>query len=186
VDRTWRKTRGLTTNLLCRGADPNRNWDVNWGQYGSSINPCSNSYHGDTAFSEPETRQLAEFMNSVPNLFGYISFHSYGQLLMLPYAFTSNFSTDHQLLLEIGQSAIQNLASIRDRQYRLGTINDFFGDVAGSSVDYVAINNSPKIVYCYELNNNHILPPEEIQATGRELFLSVMTIFRESVNRGLA
>lgn len=38
VDRTWRKTRRETANPLCRGADPNRNWDVNWGSYGGSPN----------------------------------------------------------------------------------------------------------------------------------------------------
>lgn len=186
VDRTWRKTRGPTNNLLCRGADPNRNWDVNWGQYGSSNNPCSNGYHGDRVFSEPETQQLAEFVKTVPNLFGYISFHSYGQLMMLPYAYTRNNSADHNLLMDIGQVANDYLSLVRGRRYSIGTINNFFGDVAGSSVDYVQLNQHPKITYCYELNNNHILPPEEISATGQEIFLSVMTVFREAVTRGLA
>lgn len=159
---------------------------MNWGQYGSSNNPCSNGYHGDNVFSEPETKQLSEFLETIPNIFGYISFHSFGGLMMLPYAFTSNFSVDHNLLLEIGQVAVDNLSLVRDRMYRLGTINDFFGNVAGSSVDYVQLNQQPKIVYCYELNNNHILPPEEINPTGQELFVSVMTIFSEAVSRGLA
>lgn len=88
--------------------------------------------------------------------------------------------------MDIGQVAVNNLAFVRGRQYSLGTINDFFGNVAGSSVDYVLLTQQPKIIYCYELNNNHILPPEEISATGQELFLSVMTILREAVTRGLA
>jgi hypothetical protein len=137
-------------------------------------------------FSEPETRQLAEFLNSVPNLFGYISFHSYGQLMMLPFSYTSNFSADHNLLMDIGNVANENLALVRGQTYRIGTINNFFGNTSGSSVDYVLLNQQPKIIYAYELNNNHILPPEEIIATGQELFLSVMTVFREAVARGLA
>lgn len=186
MDRTWRKTRGPTNNLLCRGADPNRNWDVNWGQYGSSNNPCSNGYHGDHVFSEQETQQLAEFLNTFPNLFGYISFHSFGELMMLPYAFTRNNSVDHNLLMEIAGVSNDYLSLVRGRRYSLGTINNFFGDVAGSSIDYVQLNQQPKITYCFELNNNHILPPEEIIATGQEIFLSVMTVFREAVTRGLA
>lgn len=171
---------------MCHGADPNRNWDVNWGQYGSSENPCSNAYHGDHVFSEPETLQLAMFLNTVPNLFGYISFHSYGELMMLPYAYTSNFSADHNLLLEIAEVANDYLSLVRGRRYSIGTINRFFGNVAGSSVDYVQLHQQPKITYCYELNLSHILPPEEIAATGQEIFLSVMTVFREAVDRGLA
>ena len=100
VDRTWRKSRGPTKNVLCFGADPNRNWNVNWAQYGASSNPCSSSYHGDEVFSEQETRQLAKFLLSVNNLFGYISFHSFGELLMLPYASSTDYSPEHDLLME--------------------------------------------------------------------------------------
>lgn len=105
---------------------------------------------------------------------------------MTPYAFTGNASIENDLLVDIGEISVQNLAAVRGRQYALGSINDFFGNVAGSSVDYVALTKAPKILYCYELNLNHILPPEEIQPTGREIFVSLMTIFSETVNRGLA
>lgn len=105
---------------------------------------------------------------------------------MTPYAFTRNASIENDLLVDIGQISVQNLSTVRGREYRVGSINDFFGNVAGSSVDYVALTKTPKIVYCYELNNNHILPPEEIQPTGQEIFVSLMTIFTETVNRGLA
>jgi hypothetical protein len=29
-DRMWRKTRSKTSNPLCIGTDPNRNWDYHW------------------------------------------------------------------------------------------------------------------------------------------------------------
>ncbi len=29
-DRMWRKTRSRTSNPLCVGTDPNRNWDYHW------------------------------------------------------------------------------------------------------------------------------------------------------------
>lgn len=158
---------------------------MDWSQYGSSANPCSNGYHGDFVFSEPETLQLARYVNSIPNLFGYISFHSFGQLLMTPYAYTQNTSVNHDLLFDIGRIAVEQLETVRGSQYIVGTINNFFGATAGSSVDYVVINKEPKIVYCYELNNNHILSSEEIQPTGQEIFASLITIFSEAVNRGL-
>ncbi|CAG9804827.1 unnamed protein product [Chironomus riparius] len=185
VDRTWRKTRRPTQNPLCHGADPNRNWDVSWGAFGGSNLPCSSGYYGDFVFSEVETKQLAEFLATVPNSFGYISFHSYGRLLMTPYAYTQAPVEDLQIMNGIGEKATAAISPFRGVSYRLGKISDFFGLVAGSSVDYVAINQKPKLVYCYELSNNHILPNEEILATGQELFASIKTIFTEAINLGL-
>lgn len=31
TDRLWRKTRSINTNSTCRGVDPNRNWNVQFG-----------------------------------------------------------------------------------------------------------------------------------------------------------
>jgi hypothetical protein len=172
---------------MCYGADPNRNWDVNWGSYGGSTNPCSSSYYGDHVFSEPETKQLADFLNSqFTSLFAYISFHSYGQLLMTPYAFSASNSTNYETLIDIGAQAIDRISSFRNASYTLGTIRDFFGLVAGSSVDHVELNQKPTLTYCYELSTNHILPNNEIMATGREIFESIKTIFEEAIRRGLA
>lgn len=186
VDRTWRKTRRPTKNPLCHGADPNRNWDVLWGSFGGSINPCSTGYYGDFTFSEVEMKQFSEFLAQIPNFFGYISFHSYGRLLMTPYAYTSADFEDLNLLNQIGDLAKQSIAQFRGSNYNLGKISQFFGLVAGSSVDYVAINQKPKIVYCYELSTNHILPDEEIIETGEEIFASIVTIFKETISLGLS
>lgn len=52
---------------------------------GASSNPCAETYAGPTAFSEPETLAISEFIKTVENLKLYISFHSYSQLLLFPY-----------------------------------------------------------------------------------------------------
>lgn len=84
----WRKTR--VPYGTCYGADPNRNWNYYWLSGGASINPCSETYAGPSPFSEPEVRSLSEFIATVANrLVGYISFHSYSQLLMLPFGHTT-------------------------------------------------------------------------------------------------
>jgi carboxypeptidase A4 len=177
----------VTSNPLCKGADPNRNWNVNWGSYGGSSNPCSAGYVGDYVFSEPETRQLADFLhNQFSSLFAYISFHSYGQLLMTPYAYSNDNSEHNQTLFEIGAKAIDEIATFRGASYELGPISRFFGLIAGSSVDYVELNLNPTLTYCYELSTNHILANDEIIATGQEIFASIKTIFEEAIDRGLA
>ena len=51
-DRMWRKTRSTTSSKICSGVDPNRNWDMHWGEAGTSKNPCADDYQGKGAFSE--------------------------------------------------------------------------------------------------------------------------------------
>lgn len=52
---------------------------------GASTNPCAETYAGAKAFSEPETVALAEFVKTFDNIRLYLSFHSYGQMLLFPY-----------------------------------------------------------------------------------------------------
>ena len=47
-----------------QGVDLNRNYGYNWGanNSGSSGNPCSAVYRGSSAFSEPETEAVSNFI----------------------------------------------------------------------------------------------------------------------------
>ena len=54
-DRFWRKNRSKQRNTKCLGVDLNRNYDVDWGSVGVSKYPCSLTYAGTGAFSEPES-----------------------------------------------------------------------------------------------------------------------------------
>ena len=62
----WRKTRsnprGYHVNNQCVGVDPNRNWSFNWGGKGASKNPCDETYRGERAFSESETKAVRNFI----------------------------------------------------------------------------------------------------------------------------
>lgn len=82
TDRMWRKTR-RPSNALCFGADPNRNWGERWNQGGASTNPCSETYAGPNAFSEPESRLLSEYLTSLPRLSAYFAFHGNFQISIL-------------------------------------------------------------------------------------------------------
>ena len=61
------------------GTDPNRNWDAHWATVGASSNPCSDTYHGPSAFSEVETKKLSEFILSVGEAQGYADVHAYSK-----------------------------------------------------------------------------------------------------------
>ncbi|KAJ8951569.1 hypothetical protein NQ318_020446 [Aromia moschata] len=62
VDRLWRKNRARSGQ--CSGTDLNRNFGYKWGGQGSSKNPCSETYGGYSAFSEPETAAIQRFIKA--------------------------------------------------------------------------------------------------------------------------
>lgn len=90
----WRKTRsrsGTAWDFVCRGVDPNRNWGFHWNEAGSSTNPCSDIYAGRSAFSEPETRSMAEYIMRIKDRTAmFLSFHSYSQLVLTPWGWTED------------------------------------------------------------------------------------------------
>lgn len=69
-------------------------------QGGASSQPCSETYGGPSPFSENSTRALSDFISTVAkDLFGYISFHSYSQLLLIPYGHSSEHLDNYDELV---------------------------------------------------------------------------------------
>lgn len=74
---------------------------------GASNDPCSEIYAGPSAFSESETKSLSQYISSVArNLDSYISFHSYSQVLLIPFGHQGNEvpENNQELVLMIMQS----------------------------------------------------------------------------------
>ena len=68
------------------GVDPNRNYPVGFDGPGASDSPNSQTYHGPSAFSEPETQAVRDLLQGS---FGRsfvtgLSYHNYSQLVMYP------------------------------------------------------------------------------------------------------
>ena len=84
----WRKNRQGS------GTDLNRNWGYQWGCCnGSTTNPAGETYRGAAPFSAPETAALHDFVLSrrvggVQQIKTSIDFHTYGELVMWPFAYT--------------------------------------------------------------------------------------------------
>ena len=91
----WRKTRKPNAgNPACLGTDLNRNYDDHWSgvdlpggpQNCASTDPCSNSYQGDSVWSEPESAAVRDFLavggpvRQNNELLGGLDLHSFGQL----------------------------------------------------------------------------------------------------------
>jgi len=88
--RYWRKTRRPTSNPECVGTDINRNFDYEWGHdEGSSSDPCEDNYRGERPFDQPESQVLRDVkLHYKGRLNFYLSLHSYGNLLLLPWGYT--------------------------------------------------------------------------------------------------
>lgn len=65
-------------------------------------NPCSDQYHGGTAFSEPETRNEANFlMSQRSRIKFFLSIHTYSQMMFMPWSYTSQRPPEYSELVRI-------------------------------------------------------------------------------------
>jgi len=179
-DRMWRKNRKNNGNGIY-GVDLNRNWDSHWGGAGSSSNPSSDTYHGTAAFSEPESKALAAYINSLGNIWGAIDFHSYSQLVLRPYGWTTANSPDEVALRELGSGISYEIRQVHNRAYvsqksidlyiTTGTASDWF---------YETKANTPAVwaSYTIELRDTgtygFLLPADQIRPSGQEIYASML------------
>ncbi|MFZ2359021.1 MAG: M14 family zinc carboxypeptidase [Anaerolineae bacterium] len=119
---SWRKN---TNQAYCgatspsRGADLNRNFQFQWGCCGgSSGSVCSDTYRGPSAASEPEVQAVQNYMRAIfpdqradpltspapADATGvYLDIHSYSQLVLWPWGFTSTVAPNGPALQTLGR-----------------------------------------------------------------------------------
>ena len=69
---------------------------------GSSENPCSETYAGPHAASEPEVQAIQRFLTNKTLPFEvFVTLHSYGQLWMLPYGYSSEKAANHDNMVSL-------------------------------------------------------------------------------------
>jgi len=119
---SWRKNTnqnycGATSNS--RGADLNRNFSYQWGCCGGSSGyECDATYRGPYAASEPETQAVQNYMLAIfPDQRGtgettpapldatgvYIDLHSYSELVLWPWGYTSTQTGNATQLQTLGR-----------------------------------------------------------------------------------
>ncbi|XP_074127243.1 carboxypeptidase A1-like [Sminthopsis crassicaudata] len=179
TNRLWRKTRSITAGSKCIGVDPNRNWDAAFGAPGASSNPCAETYHGKFANSEVEVKSIVDFVKSHGNIKAFISIHSYSQLLLYPYGYTTARVAHQQELDELAKAAVTNLASLYGTQYKYGSIITTIYQASGNTIDWT-YNEGIRYSYTFELRDTgrygFLLPAKQIIPTAQETWLALMTI----------
>ena len=80
------------------GVDLNRNYGYKWGGGGASTSPGDDTYRGPSAFSEPESRAVRDFVEAHPNLKILLSYHTFSELILYPWGHTNDPISDGRAL----------------------------------------------------------------------------------------
>eukprot|EP01098_Paradermamoeba_levis_P010743 TRINITY_DN4524_c0_g1_i1.p1 TRINITY_DN4524_c0_g1~~TRINITY_DN4524_c0_g1_i1.p1 ORF type:complete len:499 (+),score=129.33 TRINITY_DN4524_c0_g1_i1:109-1605(+) len=179
-DVTWNGQRLLRANS--RGVDLNRNWNIHWN--GEGLPPTSDPARDNGAgpWSEPETEAIHHFLRSKKNLALFLDIHSYGQVILEPYAFSCDLPPDHDLLSAIGSRFKAAVESVNKREYKKEKICLFAADATGSSVDYV-YQILGALSFAIELpdegKTGFLLPASEIKPVGQEVEAGLLQLANE-------
>lgn len=127
----WRKNRRVNAGGSF-GVDLNRNFGFNWGydNGGSSPSPSSDTYRGPSAFSEPETQAVRDFVLS-RDCSLVVNYHSYSNLEVFAHEFDNVHAPDYD----------EHLALARARRatsgYGAGSTWEILYPVNGGANDWV-------------------------------------------------
>lgn len=137
----WRKNRRNNGDGTF-GVDPNRNYPFQWGCCGgSSGNTSSDTYRGPSPGSEPEVQTIVNFVIS-RQIQVYQSYHTYSNLTLIPWGWTTSPCPDDALFREIGADLVAG------NGYALGTPPELLYVVDGGAFDwaYGEQTTKPKIM----------------------------------------
>ncbi|MBX3170354.1 MAG: zinc carboxypeptidase [Candidatus Eremiobacteraeota bacterium] len=180
-DAWWRKNRrpvevdavGNKTDAI--GVDLNRNYydgvhmelyrpegdtpgstSDDWGA--TSDNPSSDSYRGPSGASEPETQAILGLELGHKNIRGVIDHHSYGEMILYPWGYTSEPSPVKDLHVEIGSKMNEAMGG----RYSLKQSSGLYPS-AGESDDCQSVNGL--VTFTLEVGRSFQPNPTQIPAT---------------------
>lgn len=159
--RLWRKNRRNNGNNVY-GVDMNRNYAKGWGGAGSSGTPSSDTYRGPSVWSEPENLAIKNFSESLPNLRGFIDYHSNSGDILWPWSYTTSplaepYLTTNSTVATAMKNAI--LAHPGGYNYTIGQGSTTLYVAGGTSKDWYLdrFGNIPS--YTVEIYGSSFDPP---------------------------
>lgn len=179
--RLWRKNRSPgPSGCDCYGTDLNRNFDATWGTIGVSFNCCSQIYCGSHPASEPEAQAVANLIGSrKEDYLCFLTIHSYGQLLLVPYGNPNYTASNYNELMEVGLGAADAIRRVHGMNYTVGTSPDVLYPNSGSSRDWARMQGIP-LAYTFELRDKgkfgFELPEDQIQPACEEAYSGALHI----------
>jgi len=194
TDRFWRKNRRRNKSCprdaamldwqehaICDGVDLNRNFETpGSGHAWPARYCCSGSYNGPSSQSEPESQALAKLITEAPTLL-HIDVHSYGQVLLGPYSYTTRPHDKKPKIDELGQAMRSAIAKVHGTPYTYATssLASLAGDVVhGTIADWSTTKGA--YGYIYELRplkepNPFSPPADQVLPTAEEAIQGIYT-----------
>ena len=188
-DRLWRKNRRPNADGSI-GVDPNRNYGYMWGTLNintSSHVPSDPTYVGPRAFSEPETQAVRNLV--ARELFrGVITYHSYSQLILYPWGYTSEpipDASDLSTMTKLAKRMQQLIRGVHGETYTPQQSSQLY-PTAGDTTDWTygeygipsfTIELRPDSIQ----NGGFILPPDQIQPTFEENLPAAMEFTKRTL-----
>lgn len=214
-DRMWRKNRdnptktemmqmvdeGMSAELSakkCVGVDLNRNWNVHWSKTKKNnqvipdkVKPCSETYPGTSAATEPEVVAVSKHIKSRGNnIKAFMDVHSYSQRLLPPgcngFKVKKEDAKEHE---RVGKQIVDALSKRHGQHYETGPCGEEMYVCSGTAGDWTY--QEQNIVHSFSLElrptqhgtaNGFVLPPDQIQATGEELIAGVDAMAKGSIH----
>jgi hypothetical protein len=180
ADRYWRKNRRGGY-----GVDLNRNYGVAWGQAGAGKTKRSQTYRGDHAFSEPETRAMrAVFERAKPS--AHIDFHSFSQLILYPWSHKAAQSADHDEFAAMADRMSSAIYAEHGQRYEIGSGAGLY-KASGTFTDW-AYGDQGALSFVVELRPSRgrggfVLPPAQIIPTCEESLAAVLEVAEWMIDR---
>ncbi|MBL8763594.1 MAG: hypothetical protein JNM07_04925 [Phycisphaerae bacterium] len=182
TNRLWRKNRRNNGDGTF-GVDLNRNWGYQWGGEGASTSTSSDTYRGTGPFSEPETAALSAFIAARPSLVSHIDFHSYSELILSPWGYTSALPSNHARFVELNTGMQDAIRNVHGLTYTAGPTYTTIYPASGVSSDWTA-GARGMLGWGIELRdtgtNGFVLPPDQIVPTGEENLAAVLYLIEQT------
>ncbi|MCC6970901.1 MAG: hypothetical protein IT434_11850 [Phycisphaerales bacterium] len=181
TNRLWRKNR--RNNGGSFGVDLNRNWGYQWGGEGASTSPSDETYRGASAFSEPETQAMRDMVLANTRLRAAIDFHSYSQLILSPWSYTSTLPPDSSIFNQLNASMQSAIQGVHGQFYDAGPTYTTIYPASGASGDwYYGAGSTPRkiLAWGFELRDTgtygFVLPADQIIPNGEEIMAGMIDL----------
>lgn len=177
--RLWRKNRRLNSGGSF-GVDLNRNWSVGWGlNGGSSTTQTSEVYRGTAAFSEAETARVRDYAMSLPNLKSHIDIHTYSQLVLAPWGYTTASPPRTAELNPLTNAMLAAIGSVNGTVWIGGQASTTLYIASGTAPDW-AFGTLGTLSWTFELRDTgtfgFTLPPDQIIPAATEAWAGIVTL----------
>lgn len=202
ADRLWRKNRRANENGSF-GVDLNRNFPYPLGYRWNdplpldsftSVEPNSEMYRGESAFSEPESRAIRDLVDS-KDFRTALSFHSFGQAILYPWGIESEIPSEGSILRGMAETMSQLIKAVSGTEYRPTQSYNPLDTSGGAYLKHGEISDwlYSEGIFAFTLElrpkaygfGGFILPIDQIQATFDEVLPAALYTIETAIGQEL-